>query len=161
MILRKGTVTPETGPSSYPAPCTLPAGRMRWWPIPDAGGLTQFGAATEELAPGAQSGQRHWREAADEFLYVLAGEVTVVENDGEHVLAPGDAACWPAGTANGHCLINRSDRPATYLIVGTRAPDDICNYPDIDLQYIRRDGRRGQYRKDGTPCPGWPKETDR
>lgn len=160
-ILRKADVAPETGPSSYPAPYTLPDGRMRWWPISDAGGLTQYGAFTEELAPGAQSSQRHWHEAEDEFLYVLDGTVTVVENDGEHELTPGDAACWPAGAANAHCLINRTDSPVTYFIVGTRAEDDACHYPDIDLHYSRKDGVRTMSHKDGTPYPGWPKETTR
>jgi uncharacterized cupin superfamily protein len=159
-ILRKGEVAPVTGPSSYPAPYTLPDGRMRWWPISDEGGLTQFGAFTEELAPGAQSSQRHWHEAEDEFLYVLDGEVTVVENDGDHVLRPGDAACWPAGAANAHCLRNRTDRPVAYLIVGTRARDDACIYPDIDLRYVRKDGVQGYYRNDGTPYPGWPKRSE-
>lgn len=157
MIIRKGAVAPVTGPSPYPAPHSLPTGRMRWWPVSDTGGLTQFGAAIESLEPGAQSSQRHWHEAEDEFLYVLDGTVTVVEDAREQALAPGDVACWPAGLANAHCLINRTDRPVTYLIVGTRARDDACHYPDIDLHYTRRDGVRIMSRKDGTPYPGWPK----
>lgn len=157
MILRKGDVAPVIGPSSYPAPHTLPTGRMRWWPVSDAGGLTQFGAALESLEPGARSSQRHWHEAEDEFLHVLDGEVTVIENDGDHLLTPGDSACWPAGSGNAHCLVNRSDRPASYLIVGTRAPDDECHYPDVDLHYSRKGGQHGYYRKDGTPYPGFPK----
>ncbi|MCY1126145.1 cupin domain-containing protein [Frigidibacter sp. RF13] len=161
MILRKGTVATDTAPSNYPAPYALPEGLMRWLPLSDAGGLSQFGAAVETLDPGGQSSQRHWHEAEDEFLYVLDGELTVVENDGDHILTPGDAACWPAGVANGHCLINRSQRPATYLIVGTRAKDDAAHYPDINLHYSRKDGQRSMSHKDGTPYPGWPKETNR
>lgn len=156
-ILPRLAVPAQSGPSSYPAPYTLPEGRMRWWPFSDAGGLTQYGAFTEELAPGAQSSQRHWHEAEDEFLYVLDGTVTVVEDDGEHVLAPGDAACWPAGRPNAHCLINRTGQAVTYLIVGTRAKNDACHYPDIDLHYSRTDGVRSMSHKDGTPYPGWPK----
>ena len=38
-----------------------------------AGGITQFGAYLDTLAPGAWSGQRHWHSAEDEFLYVLDG----------------------------------------------------------------------------------------
>jgi uncharacterized cupin superfamily protein len=155
--LPAGSVAPDTGPSSYPAPYTLPDGRMRWWPFSDAGGLTQFGAFTEELAPGAQSSQRHWHAAEDEFLYVLDGTMSVLENDGEHLLTPGDAACWPAGSDNAHCLVNRTGGPVTYFIVGTRAQDDACHYPDIDLHYSRKDGVRTMSRKDGTPYPGWPK----
>lgn len=159
-ILRKGEVAPVTGPSSYPAPYTLPEGRMRWSPISDKGGLTQFGAAVEELAPGAQSSQRHWHAAEDEFLYVLDGELTVVENDGDHRLGSGGAACWPAGNPNAHCLINRTGRPAAYLIVGSRMTGDECHYPDIDLRYIRKDGSHGYHHTDGTPYPGWPKRSE-
>lgn len=159
-VLRKGVVTPVSGPSSYPAPYTLPDGRMRWWPLSDEGGLTQFGAFTEQLAPGAQSSQRHWHEAEDEFLYVLDGALTVVEDDGEHLLQPGDAAGWPAGNSNAHCLVNRSGAPVTYLIVGTRWAEDDCHYPDIDLHFAQRDGMKTYTRKDGTPYPGWPKRSE-
>jgi uncharacterized RmlC-like cupin family protein len=62
----------------------------------DVGGLTQFGAAVETLQPGSRSSERHWHEAEDEFLYVISGEATVVEEDGAHLLHPGDAACCPA-----------------------------------------------------------------
>lgn len=97
----------------------------------DAGGLTQFGGYVQTLQPGARSSNRHWHEKEDEFLYVLVGEVTVTENDGEHVLHPGDAACWPAGVPNAHHVSNRSDAPCSYLIVGTRLTQDVCHYPDL------------------------------
>ncbi len=96
----------------------------------DAGGLTQFGAYAETLQPGSRSSERHWHEEEDEFLYVVAGEVTVIEEDGAHALTAGDAACWPAGAANAHYVHNRSSTPCTYLIVGTRVTHDICHYPD-------------------------------
>ena len=96
----------------------------------DAGGLTQFGALVQTLQPGAISSVRHWHEREDEFLYVLSGELTVTENDGRHLLQPGDAACWPAGVPNAHSVSNESSRPCTYLVVGTRQSHDVCHYPD-------------------------------
>ncbi len=96
----------------------------------DAGGLTQFGAYVQTLQPGARSSDRHWHEEEDEFLYMLSGEATVVEEDGEHLLRTGDAACWPAGAANAHQVVNRSDAPCTYLIFGTRMASDVVHYPD-------------------------------
>jgi uncharacterized cupin superfamily protein len=98
--------------------------------ISHAGGITQYGAYLETLQPGAKSSMRHWHEKEDEFLYVVAGEVTVVENDGAHVLHPGDAACWPGGVPNAHHVLNRSAAPCSYLIVGTRVSHDVCHYPD-------------------------------
>jgi uncharacterized cupin superfamily protein len=62
---------------------------------------------------------------------VVSGEASVIEDDGEHVLGPGDAACWPAGVANAHCVVNRGSEPCAYLIVGTRVPNDVCHYPDV------------------------------
>lgn len=103
---------------------------MRSRRVSDEGGLTQYGAYVVTLDPGAQSSERHWHEAEDELLYVLSGALTVIEDDGPHVLGPGDAACWPAGVANAHTVVNASDAPCTYLIVGTRPTHDVCHYPD-------------------------------
>src|SRR5829696_5936767 len=96
----------------------------------EAGGLTQFSAYAETLHPGARSTDRHWHEEQDEFIYVLAGEATVVEEDGAHPLYPGDAACWPAGTANAHQVVNRSGTLCTYLIFGSGAVPDVIHYPE-------------------------------
>lgn len=117
----------------------------------DAGGLKQFGAFVETLAPGSASSDRHWHEAEDEFLYMLTGQATVIEDDGPHVIDPGDACCWPAGATNGHHVVNRSDEPCSYLIVGTRAPGDRVHYSDIDKIYTRKDGAVTRTRRDGSP----------
>ncbi|WP_428926160.1 cupin domain-containing protein [Marinibacterium sp. SX1] len=97
----------------------------------DPGGLTQFGVAIETLMPGARSSNRHWHLREDEFLLMLDGAAVLVEETGESAIGPGDAVCWPAGAANGHMVVNRSDAPCRFLIVGTRATDDICTYPDL------------------------------
>lgn len=158
-VIRQGSVAALTGTDS-PGPFD-DLGEYQAFPLSDEGGLTQFGAFTETLMPGAHSGQRHWHETEDEFLYVLDGTVTLIENDGPHPLRPGDCVCWPAGVANGHRLRNDTDRPVTYLVAGSRLPEDTVHYPDIDLHYTRRNGWRTLSRKDGTPLPGWPKETNR
>src|SRR5262249_23517624 len=101
-----------------------------WLHYSDDGGLTQFGAYLETLPPRARSSERHWHEKEDEFLFVLEGEVTVIENSGATVLRPGDAAAWPGGVADAHCVVNRSSAPCTYMIVGTRMTHDVCHYPD-------------------------------
>ena len=106
------------------------AGEGREWRhLSDAGGLTQYGAYLETLQPGGKSSDRHWHEKEDEFIYVVSGEATV-EDDGEHVLHPGDAACWPAGVPIAHQVVNRSQTPCSYLIVGTRVTHDVCHYPE-------------------------------
>lgn len=114
----------------------------------DAGGLTQFGAYAETLQPGARSSDRHWHEEEDEFLYVLSGEATVIEDDGAHTLRPGDAACWKAGAANAHQVVNRSDAPCTYLIFGTRMARDVVHYPEAGKVLYDEDGTWRLHRAD-------------
>ncbi len=158
-VLRNGSVAAITTADSSDSLDNL--GIYHAFPLSDEGGLTQFGAFTETLMPGAQSSQRHWHEDEDEFALVLQGTVTLIENDGPHLLQPVDAAAWPAGLANGHCLRNLTDQPVTYLVVGSRLPQDTVHYPDIDRHYVRKDGLRQLTYKDGTPIPGWPKPSNR
>ena len=99
-------------------------------PLSEAGGLIRFGAHIETLESGSRCSDRHWHEQEDEFLYVISGEATVVEEDCAHALGSGDAACWPAGVANAHQVVNRSDAPCTYLILGSRTMiPDVTHYP--------------------------------
>jgi len=94
-------------------------------------GLTQFGVNHLSLEPGAASSRRHWHEGEDEFVYVLAGTVTLRDENGEHVLGPGDFAGFPAGAANGHHLLNTSGAVAELLVVGTRkVGEEKIHYPD-------------------------------
>lgn len=118
----------------------------------DAGGLTQFGAHVEVLPPGSRSSFRHWHEAEDEMIYMLAGEVVLIENT-ETVLRVGDAACWPAGLAVGHCLENRSAEDAMYLTVGTRNPIDRIHYPDHRLVTDKDGAKRTHTRRERPERP--------
>lgn len=101
-----------------------------------AGGLTQFGAYVETLQPQACSSQRHWHEAEDEFLFVLEGIATVIDDDGAHALAPGDAVCWRHGDPNAHHVTNQGGQPCRYLIVGSRVAGDVCHYPDSGKRLV-------------------------
>lgn len=113
--------------------------------------LTQFGVNLTELAPGSSSSERHWHRIEDEFIYVLEGEVTLVDDSGEHVMTPGMCAGFKAGVPNGHKLVNRSAQPARFLEVGTRSPEETATYPDADMVGIKTGGKFAFTRKDGTP----------
>jgi uncharacterized cupin superfamily protein len=116
----------------------------------DAAGLTQFGAHLEILHPGGKSSMRHWHEKEDELVYVISGELTLVEDEGEVLLHAGEAAAWKAGVPNAHRLENRGAADATYLVIGTRASWDRAHYRDHDL-IVTFDGPRRTYtRRDGT-----------
>nr|WP_315490807.1 cupin domain-containing protein [uncultured Rhodoferax sp.] len=105
--------------------------------ISEAGQLTQFGAFVEVLQPGCRSSMKHWHSAEDEIVYVLAGEITVVEGTAETVMRAGDAATFRAEVQVGHYLENRSNSPTRCLVVGTRAPVDRVTYPDHDRVCLR------------------------
>jgi uncharacterized cupin superfamily protein len=135
--------------ASYPKEfATVISGREKQR-LGDAVGLTQFGVNITRIKAGSASSLRHTHEAEDEFIYMLEGELILAENDGETVLKPGDAAGFKAGSGIAHCLINRSNRDAVYLEVGTRAKSERVHYPDVDFHMERDEHSRRWFRKSG------------
>ena len=125
--------------TNYPAPFDrVVVGRERKR-LGNAAGLDQFGVNLTTLKPGASSALRHWHEKEDEFVYVLEGELVLIEDEGETVLRPGDAAGFKADSRNGHHLVNRTAHAAVYLEVGTRSKHERVDYPDVDLMVVRDD----------------------
>jgi uncharacterized cupin superfamily protein len=140
---------PQVPGSGYPSPLAAPcAGRIRQR-LGEAGGLGDFGVNLMHLPPGNWSSQRHWHSHEDEFVYVLQGELVLVEDDGETPLRAGDCAAFRKGTGNGHHMINRSTQVAVYLEVGARCFDDLTTCSDVDMKSANADGRF--VHKDGTP----------
>lgn len=120
----------------------------------EAGGLTQYGVNLVSLDPGALSSLRHWHQNEDEFVWVVEGECTLVEDQGETLMRPGDCAAFPAGQANGHHFVNRSDKVARFLVVGTKAPQEVATYSDVDLR-VEMAGAKARFTyKDGTDWTG-------
>ena len=113
------------------------------------GGLTDFGVNLTRLPPGEWSSQRHWHSHEDEFVFLLEGELVLIEGGGETLLRAGDAAAFPKGIGNGHHMINRSGVVAIYLEIGSRRPADVTTCSDVDLISSNVDGRF--LHKDGTP----------
>ena len=116
-----------------------PCGPYRALLLSDTGGLTQFGAFIEILPPGSASSIKHWHATEDELVYVLQGQVTLIEGDATLTLQPGDTATFKAGTPLGHCLRNDSTAEVRYMVIGTRSTGDTVTYPDHDrvLRFTR------------------------
>ena len=119
----------------------------------DAVGLTQFGVNITRIEAGTSSALRHWHETEDEFIYMLEGELVLVENDGETVLKPGDCAGFRMGSGVGHQLVNRTGKDAVYLEVGTRSKSERVHYPDVDLVLERDERGRRYLHRSGEPYP--------
>ena len=64
-------------PPQFNAPCVE---RIRQR-LGNAGGLTDFGINLMRLPPGNWSSQRHWHSREDEFVFILEGELTLIEDD--------------------------------------------------------------------------------
>jgi uncharacterized cupin superfamily protein len=135
--------------SRYPVPFNAPGMNKVRYQVGRAAGLTQFGVNYTVIQPGAWSSQRHWHSHDEEFVFVVEGEVVLITDAGEEVLGAGDCAGFKAGEPDGHHLINRSDRPAMVLEIGTDHADDVCTYSDVDMQV----DAEGYKHKDGQPYP--------
>lgn len=143
---------PARSTSGYPEPF-----RSRVLPRDKRGlaaalGLTKIGVQLTTLPPGKESSMRHWHTQEDELVFVLEGEVVLRTDAGEQILVAGTCAGFPAGSTDGHQLVNRSDRPARYLEISDQSAGDEAVYPDDDLAYhAGADGRPIFTHKDGTP----------
>jgi uncharacterized cupin superfamily protein len=137
--------------TGYPVPLNRVVGGRQRKRLGNAAGLDQFGVNLTTLKPGAASALRHWHEQEDEFVFVLEGELVLIEDGGETALKPGDAAGFKANSPNGHHLVNRSQRDALYLEIGTRAKAECVDYPDVDLLFVRDDNGMRYTHKNGKP----------
>ena len=140
----------KTG-STYPGKLAALVGARTQQRVGEASGLTQFGANIVTLPPNALSSLRHWHEQQDEFLVVLSGVLTLVDDHGETALVAGDCASFPAGDANGHNIINKSKQDGSFLVVGTHTSSETAWYSELDMKVEMQNGKGVFTRKDGSP----------
>jgi len=143
---------PRARKSLYPEQFAVQVdGRLKR-PLGDPFGLTNFGVNHTRLAPGAMTALRHAHSRQDEFVYVLEGRPTLINDAGTRELAPGMCVGFKAGNGNAHHLVNRSNADVVLIEVGDRSTGDDVEYPDDDIKYVRNaDGTGGFVHKDGTP----------
>ena len=96
-----------------------------------------MGVAVEELPPGKQSCPAHYHFLEEEHIIALDGEATLRLGEETYPIRAGDYVCFPAGQAAAHCLINESEAPFRFLIIGERNPHDVIHYPDSGKVSVR------------------------
>jgi uncharacterized cupin superfamily protein len=112
-----------------------------------AAGSEQTGLNWERLPPGKRSCPPHCHSAEEEIFVVLDGEATlellptpITAEHGakpeQHALRAGSVVARPAGTKIAHSLV-AGDGGMTYLVYGTREPNDIAYYPRSSKVYFR------------------------
>jgi uncharacterized cupin superfamily protein len=158
MSVRKPALNPQDlqplSRSSYPEPYRSRVLPREVRPLGDALGLTRIGVNLVRILPGKESSMRHWHTHEDEFVYVLEGELVLRTEGVEQLLTAGMCAGFAAGSEDGHHFLNRSARPAVFLVVSDRNPEDSAFYadPDVDLMWSPPSARGRMTRRDGTPC---------
>jgi uncharacterized cupin superfamily protein len=136
----------------YPAPFAAQVEGRAKHRLGDHFGLTNFGVNLTELAPGSVSALLHHHTKQDEFIYVVSGTPTLVLDDQEFELRPGDCCGFKANNGVGHQLVNRSTAPVLYLEIGDRTIGDYAAYPKDDLTFTKTpEGSWILTHKDGTP----------
>ena len=144
-------VPPRKNATSYPNPFRERFVGRQKRALGDHFGLHNFGVNLTRLPPGAMSALRHAHSRQDEFVFVLQGELMLVDESGRTILTRGMCIGFPAGAGNAHHFINESGADAIVLEIGDRSSlDEVC-YPDDDLMATLIDGQWRMTRKDGTP----------
>jgi uncharacterized cupin superfamily protein len=96
------------------------------------------------LPPGGQGASPHCHSEEEELFVVLDGDGTLrlwprgggPEEPEEHPLRAGDVVSRLAGTGVAHAL-RAGERGLVYLAYGTRAPGDMCFYPETGRVSLR------------------------
>ena len=97
---------------------------------PKVGG-SRLGATVYELPPGTSLCPYHY-ESEEEWLLVLAGEVTVRHPEGETVMRAGDVTAFPTGPAGAHRTTNHGTETVRMLMWANSDPIGYAAYPDSD-----------------------------
>jgi uncharacterized cupin superfamily protein len=112
---------------------------MRYQHLSSFGGATQVGVAMEVLEPGRQANPMHYHMLEEEHVFVMEGQLTVRLGERSYLMTPGHYICFPAGQKVGHALINESDLPCRYLILGNPQKADVAVFPQtgrIDVKLL-------------------------
>ena len=107
-------------------------------------GLRNLSVVVVDLPPGVATSLRMWQTSEDEFAYVLEGRPTLVTDEGEVEMTPGESVGFPAGREVGHHFINRTGSPARLMeVAAIAAGGNESVYTEEDLMLVSsEDGRR-------------------
>lgn len=117
-------------------------------PIGDTTGLTKTGVHFCRMPPHTTSTSLHWHTHEDEWYYIVSagddaalvhrdldgGDVGAAETQ-ETKISAGDFLGFPAGVRMAHALRSGNEE-LVYLIGGSRASSDVCNYPELHKRVV-------------------------
>lgn len=109
--------------------------------LTDLLGFEDMGVHLVRVESGRDSTTFHTHHYDEEFLYVLSGRGTAKIGDEEHDIGPGDFMGFTKHSLP-HSLHNPYAEDLVYLMGGTRAEVDVCDYPELKRRQYRLSGKR-------------------
>jgi len=104
-------------------------------------GAQRTGMTIYEVEPGQATWPYHFELVEEEWLIVIAGEVTLRTPEGERVLRAGDVAVFPPGAAGAHAVRNDGTETARFAMPSNVAETgDGAVYPDSGNFVVRTKG---------------------
>jgi uncharacterized cupin superfamily protein len=121
---------------------------MRYQHLSSFGGGTQISLSMEVLPPGRQANQAHYHLLEEEHVFVLEGSLTLRLGDKSYEMGAGHYVCFPAGQKQGHALVNHTDQPCRYLVLGNPHPHDVAVHTENGRVSVKLAGEA--YRQSAT-----------
>lgn len=120
--------------------------------LTDPLGLKVLGIGFETLVPGKRSAFPHSHKTEEEFIFVLSGTASIWMNGFVHEAKPGDGVAFLPNTNIAHSVINDTDEPLLYVVVGEAADEaneDRVFYPNHEFR--NKQGRKKKFFWDDRP----------
>jgi uncharacterized cupin superfamily protein len=102
----------------------------------DEAGATLATIGVYELAPGQSGPDYHFELTREEWLFVVAGELTLRTPVGERVLREGDVLAFTPGPDGAHALRNDGDAPVRFAMPSTKEQSRAVVYPDDGRVFV-------------------------
>jgi uncharacterized cupin superfamily protein len=88
-----------------------------------------LGCSRYRLNPGKKAFPAHHHYGNDEAIYVLSGDLTVIQNGQPQTVNTGGYLTFARGNGIAHSIENRSDKSVEFLCFSTMNDTDVITYP--------------------------------
>lgn len=111
-------------------------------PISKLWNTFKLGFHIEILEPKSYSCPYHFHHKEEELFIVISGSATVRQENNYFQVNEGDLIVFKTGVA--HQFYNHTDQAFKFFALSNIEPDEICEYPDSNKKWERKDKRLTQ-----------------
>ena len=113
-------------------------------------GAKALGYSYDVVPPGKRSCPFHSHRSEEEMFFIVRGTGILRYGSETRTIRAGDVICCPTGgPETAHQIVNDSDEELAYLSISTKAPVEICEYPDSNKVGLYAEGLRHMTRSGG------------